>query len=355
MSDNPTQPYAPYPAPPTPPAAAGGPRPKSFVATWLLALLLGGLGVDRFYLGKIGTGILKLITLGGLGVWALIDLIITLAGAQRDKLGRPLAGSENKTTRKVAWIVSTAVIVLGIVSPALGSDGGNANAGDTPMAATSQSVSASPAIDCSDYTNSLAKTDCANDQKALADRVQAKADCTVKYSDATALDECIAGDDTAAQAAQTAADAAAKKAATMGQSFDNPNPVGTHSQMQSTNRLDGSQATYEEWFDGYVDNWRGYNEFEAPKAGDKYVAVSVHVKANDAGVDASTVAYDLNLTGADGTAYDQADVYDYTGAMPDVTLGAGQQATGVVVFEVPAGFTGPRASFGHGTVFTALQ
>jgi len=149
MPNTPTQPYAPYPAPPTPPAptppaAAGGPRPKSFVATWLLALLLGGLGVDRFYLGKIGTGILKLITLGGLGVWALIDLIITLAGAQRDKLGRPLAGSENKTTRKVAWIVSAAVIVLGMASPALGSGGGN-EAAPAPVATHSAKTDASTA------------------------------------------------------------------------------------------------------------------------------------------------------------------------------------------------------------------
>ena len=47
---------------------------------WLLVLLisifLGGLGIDRFLMGKIGTGILKLITLGGLGVWWLIDLIL---------------------------------------------------------------------------------------------------------------------------------------------------------------------------------------------------------------------------------------------------------------------------------------
>ncbi len=84
---------------------------KSFVATWLLAWFLGTFGIDRFYLGKIGTGILKLITLGGLGLWSLIDLIITLAGGQRDKDGRPLAGyQENKT---VAWIITIVAILLG--------------------------------------------------------------------------------------------------------------------------------------------------------------------------------------------------------------------------------------------------
>ena len=43
---------------------------KGFVPTLVLALLLGGLGVHRFFVGKIGTGILQLITLGGLGIWA---------------------------------------------------------------------------------------------------------------------------------------------------------------------------------------------------------------------------------------------------------------------------------------------
>lgn len=48
---------------------------KSFVSTLILCLLLGGLGVHRFYVGKVGTGIFMLLTLGGLGIWALIDLI----------------------------------------------------------------------------------------------------------------------------------------------------------------------------------------------------------------------------------------------------------------------------------------
>ena len=48
---------------------------KSFVSTLVLCLLLGGLGVHRFYVGKVGTGIFMLLTLGGLGIWALIDLI----------------------------------------------------------------------------------------------------------------------------------------------------------------------------------------------------------------------------------------------------------------------------------------
>lgn len=103
---------------PTP--GPGGPL-KSFMTTWILSLLLGGLGVDRFYLGKIGTGVAKLLTAGGLGIWSIVDLIITLTGNARDKQGRPLAGyPENK---KKAWIITLVVwfagVILGIVSTVL--------------------------------------------------------------------------------------------------------------------------------------------------------------------------------------------------------------------------------------------
>ena len=60
---------------------------KSFVATLILCLLLGGLGVHRFYVGKIGTGIVMLLTLGGLGIWTLIDIIVIAVQKFKDSQG----------------------------------------------------------------------------------------------------------------------------------------------------------------------------------------------------------------------------------------------------------------------------
>ena len=64
--------------------------PSSRLAATLLCFFLGVLGVHRFYVGKVGTGVLQLLTLGGLGIWALIDLIVIIVGAFRDKQGRLL-------------------------------------------------------------------------------------------------------------------------------------------------------------------------------------------------------------------------------------------------------------------------
>lgn len=64
---------------------------KSWVAALLLCFFLGGLGVHRFYVGKVGTGVLQLVTFGGLGVWSLIDFIMIVIGKFGDKQGVALA------------------------------------------------------------------------------------------------------------------------------------------------------------------------------------------------------------------------------------------------------------------------
>ena len=62
--------------------------PRSRLVALLFCILLGFLGVHRFYVGKIGTGILMLVTIGGLGIWQLVDLILIAVGSFRDKENR---------------------------------------------------------------------------------------------------------------------------------------------------------------------------------------------------------------------------------------------------------------------------
>ena len=60
---------------------------KGFVPTLLLCYFLGVLGVHRFYAGKIGTGILMILTLGGFGFWIIVDMVMIAVGSFKDGRG----------------------------------------------------------------------------------------------------------------------------------------------------------------------------------------------------------------------------------------------------------------------------
>jgi len=61
---------------------------KDKMVAILLSFFLGGLGMDRFYLGYTGSGLLKLFTLGGLGFWTIIDFILIVTGRLNPKNGK---------------------------------------------------------------------------------------------------------------------------------------------------------------------------------------------------------------------------------------------------------------------------
>lgn len=61
---------------------------KDWLTTLLLCFFLGGLGIHSFYVGKTGIGIVQLLTLGGCGIWALIDFIMIICGNYKDAEGK---------------------------------------------------------------------------------------------------------------------------------------------------------------------------------------------------------------------------------------------------------------------------
>jgi TM2 domain-containing membrane protein YozV len=64
---------------------------KNWAVNLILCVFLGGIGAHRFYVGKIGTGLLWLFTLGFVGIGVLVDMILILCGRFLDKNGQPLA------------------------------------------------------------------------------------------------------------------------------------------------------------------------------------------------------------------------------------------------------------------------
>jgi hypothetical protein len=90
------------------------PRQRHFLVLFFFSFMWGVFGVDRMYMGFYGTGILKLLTFGGFGFWALTDMIVIMTGTFRDKQGRlTLQAEEYKkfAGRTILWFS----IILGVV------------------------------------------------------------------------------------------------------------------------------------------------------------------------------------------------------------------------------------------------
>jgi TM2 domain-containing membrane protein YozV len=97
------------------------PRQRHFLILFFFSFMWGTFGVDRMYMGLYASGILKLLTVGGLGFWTLSDFIIIMTGTFKDKQGRPaLQFNEYRkfAGRTILWftiIVALVVLVNGIL------------------------------------------------------------------------------------------------------------------------------------------------------------------------------------------------------------------------------------------------
>ena len=69
---------------------------KDFVPTLLLALMLGSFGAHRFYVGRVGSAILMLVTMGGLGIWTLVDVFVIATQNFKDGQGRRIVAAPQR-------------------------------------------------------------------------------------------------------------------------------------------------------------------------------------------------------------------------------------------------------------------
>lgn len=88
--------------------------PKSFTVTLLLNFFLGFLGVHRFYTGYTLIGIIQLLTLGGCGIWSLIDYVMLVSNKFKDSEDQPLADYNKNIAiaSLVVFIISIWIVIL---------------------------------------------------------------------------------------------------------------------------------------------------------------------------------------------------------------------------------------------------
>ncbi|HUC96306.1 MAG TPA: TM2 domain-containing protein [Candidatus Saccharimonadales bacterium] len=97
-------------------------KQRHFLAVFFISFMWGTFGIDRFYLGKIWTGILKLLTFGGFGLWTIIDLVLIMSGSMRDKQGNEMLEAArykkfaSRTVLIFALVFGATILIVGVIS-----------------------------------------------------------------------------------------------------------------------------------------------------------------------------------------------------------------------------------------------
>lgn len=108
------------------------PSKYQFYPTFFLGLFLGVFGAHRFYTGKIKTGIVQLLTFGGLGLWWFVDMVMILFGKFKGKDGVSI----KNINPKLAWSVFVIVCLVGLGSGGEDSARGTSTGGSTDLSLT---------------------------------------------------------------------------------------------------------------------------------------------------------------------------------------------------------------------------
>jgi TM2 domain-containing membrane protein YozV len=110
-------------------------KASEFWMVFLLGLFLGVFGVHRFYARKFKSGIIQLLTFGGLGIWSFVDVVTILLGKFKSSTGVLYRNPKPK----VAWSIFAVVLILGIVAQAGNSKNDNSISSNSGYSSSSSS------------------------------------------------------------------------------------------------------------------------------------------------------------------------------------------------------------------------